>query len=80
MSVAILTAKTIPFTFSINNRCKLHTYLLSIISMLVCFDVHSSQQAVCMYSTQHSHALKANSNRMNQMSFGKISMGHKKLI
>jgi len=45
--------------------------------MFVCFGVHSSQQAVCMYSTQHSHVLKVNSNRMNQMSFGKISMGQK---
>ena len=72
MSVAILTA--------INNRHKLHTYLLAIINVFVCFGMHSSQQAVCMYSTQHSHALKANSNRMNQMSLGKISVGHKKLI
>jgi len=80
MIYMILTAKTIPFTFSINNRCKMHTSLLAIINVFVGFGVHSSQQAACMYSTQHSHALKANSNRMNQMSFGKISMGHKQLI
>jgi len=48
--------------------------------VFVCFDMHSSQQDVCMYSTQHSHVSKVNSNRMNQMSFGKMSMGHKKLI